>query len=270
MKLQISLGQMDIVLGKPDENVAKVRELTAEAARRGSQLVLFPELWSTGYALDRAAELADAPNQGSFAEMATLAQEHGIHVGGSCLARLGEARYSNMAALFGPNGKALAHYSKIHLFRLMEEDRFLTAGDRPVCAATPWGTVGLAICYDLRFPELFRAYALAGARMVLLSAEWPNPRRAVWETLLRARAIENQLYVVACNRVGTSQESSFFGRSCIIDPWGETVISADEQEILATAEIDLDNVDEARAKIPAFKDRRPEAYGFPFTTNTLL
>src|SRR5205807_8965526 len=105
-------------------------------------------------------------------------------------------------------------------------------------------------------PELFRSYALAGARLILLAAEWPNPRRAHWETLLRARAIENQMYVVACNRVGTSQGTSFFGRSCIIDPWGETVLEGGDQETLLTTEIDLDKVDDVRATIPVFKDRR--------------
>jgi predicted amidohydrolase len=125
---------------------------------------------------------------------------------------------------------------------------------------TAWGMVGLAICYDLRFPELFRAYALAGTHTVIIPAEWPNPRMAHWQTLLRARAIENQMFIIACNRVGQSGNTTFFGRSCIIDPWGETIVEAGEQAILLTADIDIDVVDTVRKKIPVFADRRPDLY----------
>jgi predicted amidohydrolase len=259
-KLSISLGQMDVLLGRPEANIQQVRTWTAEAARRGSQLVLFPELWATGYALEQAVALATPIAAGPFAETARLARQHSIHIYGSGLARGADGRIRNTAVLDGTAGNALGSYSKIHLFRLMQEDQFLAAGDRPVIAASPWGDVGLAICYDLRFPELFRAYAVRGARLILLVAEWPYPRRAHWETLLRARAVENQLYLVACNRVGTSAGSTFFGASCIIDPWGEFVLAAGEQPGLFTAEIDLDKVDEVRRRIPALADRRPEVY----------
>jgi predicted amidohydrolase len=142
----------------------------------------------------------------------------------------------------------------------MAEDHFLVPGDRLALAESPWGTAGLAICYDLRFPEQFRAYALAGARLALLCAEWPNPRLAHWQTLLRARAIENQFFVVACNRVGSSAGTSFFGHSCVIDPWGEVLAEGGDGEELVTAVLDLHRVEEARARIAALADRRPEVY----------
>ena len=260
MILRISLSQMDIVLGEQEENFSKAGVMIAEAARRGSQLVLLPELWSTGYDLARTAAMAVPPDQGPFAHMAELARKHQIHIFGSCLAAVDPDRKYNAASLFGPEGLELAHYNKIHLFRLMDEHRHLVAGNRPVLVETPWGKAGLAICYDLRFPELFRAYSLAGARLILIVAEWPKPRLQHWQTLLRARAIENQLYVVACNRVGISNGLDFFGHSCVIDTWGEFVVEAGETEMLITVDIDLGKVDEVRSTIPVFADRRAGAY----------
>jgi predicted amidohydrolase len=260
MRVTISLGQFDVILGQPDTNLAKVSEMTAEAARRGSDIVIFPELWSTGYDLENAADHATPIDQGIFQEMALLAQRHQLHILGSCLSRLGTTVFGNTAVLFGRDGEALGSYSKIHLFRLMDEEKYLAAGDRLSLVQTTWGMVGLTICYDLRFPELFRSYALDGARMVFVPSEWPHPRLAHWQTLLRARAIENQMFIIACNRVGNSKNSQFFGHSCIIDPWGETVVEGGEKELLLTAEIDLAEVDVVRAKIPIFADRRPELY----------
>ncbi len=135
------------------------------------------------------------------------------------------------------------------------------AGERATLAKLPWGTAGLAICYDLRFPELFRGYALAGARLILLPAEWPHPRLAHWRTLLRARAIENQYFVAACNRVGADPNGTrFFGHSTLIDPWGEAIAEAGEEPCLLTATLDLAQVEEIRRKIPVFEDRRTDLY----------
>jgi predicted amidohydrolase len=189
-----------------------------------------------------------------------LARQHKVAILGSCLSLLGEGKYGNTAVYFNNQGQLLNQYSKIHLFQLMDEHLYLTGGEKLSVVETEWGLGGLSICYDLRFPEIFRAYALSGAQMVFLPSEWPHPRLAHWQTLLRARAIENQMYMIACNRVGNSKNTDFFGHSCIIDPWGEIVVEAGESEILLTAEIDLGKVDAVRAKIPIFADRRPELY----------
>lgn len=263
MKLTVSLAQMDVILGDPEANFARARQMTAEAARRGSDIVVLPELWSTGYDLERAGSYATRTDAGVFAQVAALARQHNVAVLGSCLSLLGEGRFGNTAVFFTAEGEALAQYTKIHLFRLMEEEQYLVAGDRLSLVETAWGKAGLTICYDLRFPELFRAYALAGARIVFVPSEWPHPRLAHWQTLLRARAVENQMVVVACNRVGSSKGTDFFGHSCIIDPWGETVIEGGESELLLTAEIDTDKVEQVRARIPVFADRRPQIYEQP-------
>lgn len=261
MKLQISLGQIDIALGQPERNLDRVRALASEAADAGSDVLVLPELWSTGYALEQAPQLATELSEGVFADINQLARQHRLHIVGSCLSVMAEQQFGNTLTWVAADGATLAKYSKLHLFRLMEEEKFLTAGESPTVAATPWGAAGLSICYDLRFPELFRSYALSGAEMIFLPAEWPHPRLAHWRTLLRARAIENQLFVVACNRVGESKGTKFCGHSCIIDPWGETVIEADESEAVFTAQIDTAQVGEIRKKIPVFDDRRPEVYG---------
>lgn len=259
-QLTISLAQIDITLGQPEANLAKVRHWTAEAARRGSDLVVFPELWSTGYDLENAPQHATPTTAGVFASVAALARQHHIYILGSCLAELAGGGVGNTAVLHTPTGDIAATYSKLHLFQLMAEHHHLTAGQTPTLAETPHGRFGLSICYDLRFPELFRHYALRGAEAVFVPAEWPHPRLAHWRTLLRARAIENQMFVIACNRVGESAGTRFFGHSCIIDPWGETLIEGGEQEMLLTAVVDLSLVTAVRAKIPVFADRRPEVY----------
>lgn len=261
MKVRISLAQMNVVLGQPDVNVEKARLLAAESARRGSDVLVLPELWSTGYDLARAGEYATRKNEGLFAAMAEVARLHNLYVIGSCLSQLEKGGYGNTAALCSPQGEVLGSYSKIHLFRLMDEEKYLTAGDHLALVETEWATVGLTICYDLRFPEIFRRYALDGAQLIFVPAEWPHPRLAHWQTLLRARAIENQCFIVACNRVGHSAGEEFLGHSCIIDPWGATVIEGGESEMLLTAEIDLARVDEVRKRIPVFQDRRPDIYG---------
>lgn len=260
-KLTISLGQMDVRLGDPAGNLATVRKMTAEAARRGSDMVVFPELWSTGYDLDKAGEYATLTSEGIFADVADLAVEFGVDVVGSCLGLIRPGQYTNTLVYFDKNGHNLGEYSKIHLFRLMDEDKYLVGGEQTTLVETAWGKAGLTICYDLRFPELFRHYALGGAQLILVPAEWPYPRLMHWRTLLRTRAIENQLYIIACNRVGTTKDTTFFGHSAIIDPWGETVVEGGNGELLLTATIDVAKVDEVRAKIPVFEDRRPELYG---------
>jgi len=259
MKLSVSLAQMDIALGRPGKNLDRVRAMTAEARRRGSEVVIFPELWSTGYDLDRVEEHATPVDEGVFAETAEIAKEHSIHIVGSLLATEDQG-YSNTAVVLSPQGQLLGQYAKVHLYRLMEEDRYLVPGQKAPVFDLAWGKSALAICYDLRFPELFRKYALAGARVVFLTAEWPYPRVMHWQTLLRARAIENQLFMVACNRVGESGEWSFFGHSAIYDPSGELIVGAGEEETLVTAVIDLDTVEEVRQAIPVFEDRHEEVY----------
>lgn len=260
MKLVISLAQIDIELGKPLLNVERAHKFVREAASQGSDLVLFPELWSTGYDLDNWELHATGLDEGVFELIRGFSKDYKIAVGGSLLEKYNERAY-NTFVLFGSGGNFLAAYRKIHLFRLMEEDQWLTGGEELVIADKPWGPVGLAICYDLRFPEMFRTYAVSGVPLTLVVAEWPEKRIEHWRVLLRARAIENQMYIAAVNRVGESKGEIFGGFSAIVDPWGELLVEGDDAESLITAEIDLGKVGHIRKLIPVMDDRRAEIYG---------
>lgn len=258
--MRVSLAQMDILLGDAGVNLRKAREMARQAGCEGSDLVVFPELWSTGYDLENADLHSSRMGEGMFAEMSRMADDNDIYLAGSCISKLGKDRYGNTSALFDPEGKLLATYTKIHLFGLMDEHKYLSPGESLTIVDTRWCKIGMAICYDLRFPEMFRCYALGGVELVVIHAEWPHPRLAHWQVLLKARAIENQMYVVACNRVGMSKDTSFFGHSCVVDPWSEMVCEAGEEEALITADIDMDKVNQVRRKIPVLMDRRPDIY----------
>jgi omega-amidase len=258
--VKIALAQMDVKYAEPEANLVTARQMVAQAARNGADLVVLPELWGSGYDLAHAATYATSLQAGLFGEMATLAREHGLHVAGSLLEARG-GRIYNTCALFGPGG-LVGHYRKLHLIGLMEEDRYLAPGDElTLCEGLPWGATGLAVCYDLRFPEVFRAYALAGARLMVIVAQWPAPRIEHWRLLLRARAIENQCVVAACNRVGADPNFEFAGASAVVGPGGEVLVEGDEHQAPLMAEVDLAQIDEVRRFIPIFRDRRPECYG---------
>lgn len=262
--LTVTLVQMDCTLAQPAHNFARAADFVAEAARRGSDLVVLPELWNTAYDLehasDHAAPLAQSADAaGAFGDFARLARENRVWLVGSLLEGR-NGRHYNTAVLYSPTGELQADYSKIHLVPMLDEHLYLAEGQKRTLAETPWGKAGLAICYDLRFPELFRRYALDGARLLLLPAEWPHPRQSHWRTLLRARAIENQCYVIACNRVGSSKGVNFCGASAVIDPWGEALVEAGESETLLTVTFDPTFVDTVRQRIPVFSSRREALY----------
>ena len=259
MKLKISLAQICFELGNVEANFEKGAANIAEAASLGSDIILLPELWASGYDLENWKRYATGIDNGIFARVASLARKHDIAIGGSLL-ELHEGRAYNTFVFFDPSGTPWGIYRKVHLFRLLNEDRYLHAGDNLVLANTPWDSVGLATCYDLRFPEMFRSYTLSGSRLILLVAEWPQDRIKHWSKLLQARAIENQAFFAGVNKVGLSQGVKLGGCSAIIDPWGVPLISSADEEVLLTAEIDLRESEKARRFIPVLKDRRPDLY----------
>ncbi|MFS0722590.1 carbon-nitrogen family hydrolase [Paenibacillus sp. 1P07SE] len=261
-KLKLAILQMDIEAGSPDVNFARLAELLEQAAGLSPKpdLIIAPEMWNTGYALEEIETLADENGSRTKALIGEFSRRHGIHVlAGSVAERRAEGVYNTTYA-FDREGKAHAQYSKIHLFRLMDEEKHLQAGSAPGLLEIDGSPAATMICYDIRFPELARRLALGGAKLLFVPAEWPNPRLHHWRTLLTARAIENQMYVVACNRTGSSGSTSFFGHSMVIDPWGDVVAEAGEEETILCVTIDLALVDEVRTRIPVFEDRRPSLY----------
>jgi predicted amidohydrolase len=250
---------MDVPRGRPKRNLERAREFGAQAQEAGADVLLLPELWLHGYDLERADAWATPLGEGGFAEMASLAKEYEVHLAGSILERH-EGGVSNTAVLYGPAGDLLGFYRKMHLFRLMQEHEYLAPGSHATLCDTPWGPTGLSICYDLRFPELFRAMALAGARLFLVPAQWPVKRLEAWLLLARARATENELFVAACNRVGSDGDVAFPGQSIVVDPWGNAILEGDDQEGLLVAQADLREIEKARRYLTVYQDRRPDAY----------
>ncbi|MFC4777620.1 carbon-nitrogen family hydrolase [Paenibacillus sp. GCM10023252] len=261
-RLKLALLQMNIEAGSPDINYNKLDRMLHEAMNVEGKpdVLVFPEMWNTGYALDEIEWLSDEEGKRTKAMISSFARQHGVHIIAGSIAEKREAGVYNTIYSFNRAGELIDDYSKIHLFRLMEEEKHLLAGDKLGHTTIDSTSAGMMICYDIRFPELSRKIALGGAKLLFVPAEWPNPRLHHWRTLLTARAIENQMYVVACNRMGISGTTSFFGHSMVIDPWGEVVAEAGEEETILYAEIDLSEVDAVRAKIPVFEDRRPSLY----------
>ncbi|MFQ6100435.1 MAG: carbon-nitrogen family hydrolase [Anaerolineae bacterium] len=257
--LTIALAQIDVTIGQPEDNLVRAWEFAAQAQEAGADLLLLPELWFHGYDLEQAEERAAPLGEGGFAHMAALAREFGLHLAGSTLERHAGG-VSNTCAFYAPDGTLLGAYRKIHLFRMMREPRYLAPGDHLTLCPTPWGPTGLTICYDLRFPEPLRAMALAGAVLFLAPAQWPLKRIEAWLLLARARAVENELFVAACNRVGSDGDITFPGRSLVVDPWGHALVEGDDQERLLIAQIDFGEVRKARRYLTVYEDRRPEAY----------
>lgn len=261
MEITLALAQMDIVLGQPDENLDTARALCAQAASQGANLVLLPELWPTGYDLAHIDRYVSPLDGGHFVQMAELAREHHLYLAGTALERNPSGKPFNTAALYGPDGVRLGAYRKVHLWAPLGEVEHMSPGSILPTFDLPWGRVALAICYDLRFPELWRRYADTGAELILIPAEWPLRRVEHWRLLLRARAVENQLFVAGCNRAGVDDHAEFGGHSAIVNPWARLLVEADAQAGLFLATLDLDEVARARRLFPFLSDRRPDVYG---------
>jgi omega-amidase len=260
--MRIALIQMHVEAGKPEANYERVASLLQQAASAENKpdVIVLPEMWNTGYALEAIGDLADEEGRRTRAMFEAFSRQHSINiVAGSIAEKRVDGVYNTIRA-FDRQGSEAGDYDKLHLFRLMEEEKHLQPGGKIGRLTLDGESAGLMICYDIRFPELARTLALEGAKLLIVPAEWPHPRLHHWRTLLTARAIENQMYVIACNRVGQSGETSFFGHSMVIDPWGEIIAEAGEEETILTAEIDLGLVDEVRGRIPVFEDRRPSFY----------
>lgn len=260
MTLRITLCQFRIQAGNVQANIRSAETCIQKAAERGSQIALLPELWSTGYDLTNARLLAQSLNQGYFASLSNLSSQYQIYTAGSALESFQDKAY-NTFTLYAPDGNLAGVYRKVHLFHLMNEDSWLTPGDCLTLVDTPFGKVGLSVCYDLRFPEMFRQYALQGARLVLISAEWPAERLEHWRLLLRTRAVENQYAVAATNSCGLTESETYGGYSTLVNAWGEISTEAGEAEQVATGDVDLDLTEQIRKKINVLGDRRPDIYG---------
>ncbi|MDR1731435.1 MAG: carbon-nitrogen family hydrolase [Synergistaceae bacterium] len=262
MKLRVGIFQIDVAIGDIEANRRKVAHWmeTRFVPSTLPTAIVVPELWTTGYRLDKAAELADAEGHETAKFLGDLARRFGVwFTGGSILASL-QGGYANRGQVISPDGKLVRQYDKAHLIRLMEEDRYFIAGREPSIFDLNGTKAGNVTCYDIRFCEWLRRYALEGVEVLFVASQWPSARASHWSSLLRARAIENQMFVVACNRTGTSNGTAFGGESTVIDPCGEILFKAGEGEEAAYAVIETSKASEFRNFLTVFNDRVPEIY----------
>jgi omega-amidase len=261
MHIRISLAQINIAFGQPEINLEKARSFAAKADQSGCDLFLLPELWHSGYDLKNCRKHALAAVEGIHL-MTDISRQSGLVCGGSLIERSGENFYNTFYCT-KPGSETPCTYRKIHLIRLFDEHSWFQPGQHLQKTTLPGASAGMAICYDLRFPEMFRVYSAAGVPIVLIVAQWPIQRIEHWRVLLQARAIENQVFIAAVNCVGKSGPISLGGRSALISPWGEILAegSQDHEELLQ-ATIDLEEIAIAREKLPVLQDQRPSAYHF--------
>ena len=254
------------------ENFGTAERLIREAASAGAELVALPELWSCHGLEEVYAENAETIPGPTTDFLGGLARELGLYVlGGSILEGEPDAgRFFNTSTFFDPSGALVAVYRKIHLFdvkapdREYVESRIVAPGREVVTAKAGAATLGLSVCYDLRFPELYRLLALRGAEVLAVPAAFTlQTGKDHWELLLRARAVENQAYVVAPAQWGQKADGRWtYGRSMIVDPWGTVLATCPDRDGHALATFDLDYLDRLRIDFPALANRRPEAYGW--------
>jgi predicted amidohydrolase len=256
--MRVHAIQLRTDLSEPiGERIERAAELVA--SQRKADLVILPELWvQGGFAFESFAYTAQEIDGPAVTAMrnATVAAGIWLHAGSLVLRNAGGS-LSNTAVMIAPDGSIIAQYAKRHLFGFVGgETTVLTAGDDLVTVELPWFTAGLSICYDVRFPEMYRALLDLGSEVFLIPSAWPERRIAHWSLLIRARAVENQAFVVACNGVGKQGEVDLGGCSAIIDPWGVVLAEAGSDEEILIADIDRKLVAKTREIFPVLKDRR--------------
>lgn len=292
--MKVACVQMDVLHCRKQENLEKALYLALEAVAKGAEIIVFPEVFSTGFCyedFDHAAENLPSPTlenlacfseandcvligsviqkdivennfttkENSFKEKAnSFTEKEKKEIPGSKNSP-NSALYYNLGFCF-ESGTLASTYRKTHPFK--NENQYFSRGSsiEPIPLKKQNLKIGFEICYELRFPEIARKLALAGSDLLVTTAAFPNPRSEHWKTLVKARAIENQIPHIACNRTGSAPDCSYFGNSMIIDSWGEVKADASDKECIIVCDLDMSGKDEVRKMIPVFEDRRAELY----------
>ena len=268
-KYTVAVLQLDSQNDKAS-NMKQISGLIDEAASKGATLVSLPEVMNFIGDMKKEEDRPESIPGYSTEILMQKAKEHNIYIhSGSFAEKKSEyTRYYNTSVLIDNKGKIIAKYSKIHTFdvtlpdgTVCDESARVFPGDKIVTVDTELGKLGFSICYDIRFPELFRLMALEGAQLIFTPANFTMPTgKDHWEALLRTRAIENGCYIVAAAQIGKKKQFVAYGNSMVVDPWGTVVAKAKETVGIALAEIDLDFQDKIRLQIPSLKNRRPDIY----------
>jgi deaminated glutathione amidase len=256
-----------------DRNLEVAERLVRGAAAEGAELVVLPEKWTVlggPEAIRSSAEPLDGP---ALTAAAGWARELGIHLVAGSVPEIvpDQEKLANTSVMFGPDGEPRAIYRKIHMFDVevgdveYRESAIEEAGDEIAVGESAGAMVGLTICYDLRFPELYRILALRGARVITVPAAFTERTgRDHWEVLIRARAIENQVFVIAAGQIGYAPPHyRSYGRSMIVDPWGVVTAQAADTECFVSADLDFTIQNEMRSSLPSLRHRRPDTYRWP-------
>jgi predicted amidohydrolase len=282
--MKVACIQMDVLHCRKQENLEKALHMALKAVTKGAEIIVFPEVFSTGFCyenFDHAAESLPSP---TLENLACFSEANNCILIGSIIQKVIEedeedeenevpgnngskinkgskntAHYYNLGFCF-ESGTLAGTYRKTHPFK--KENKYFSRGSsiEPIPLKKQNLKIGLEICYELRFPEIARKLALSGSDLLVTTAAFPNPKSEHWKTLVRARAIENQISHIACNRTGSAPGLSYFGNSMIVDSLGEVKADAGDKESLIVFDIDLSAKDEVRQAVPVFKDRREELY----------
>lgn len=259
--MKISALQMDLVFKEPDKNEEQVTQKVEEIVKKEQpDVVVLPEMWNVSFFPKNTQEVADEEGKRTKALLSALAEQYKINIVGGSVATKKEEKLFNTSYIFDRKGQLVHEYNKVHLFSPSGEHEKFTPGNQLGIFELDGVKAGVATCYDLRFVEWIRKMALEDIAILFVPAAWPHPRVFPWQTLLRARAIENQLFVVGVNSVGETDDLSFCGHSMILNPLGETLVEAEEEVTSLTTELDLGSRKEIKESINVFRDRRADLY----------
>lgn len=253
--MKVSLVQCELKMGDVNTNFKNIEDKIKKSMVDNPDVIVLPEMWNTSFIPSNVNEICDKEGEKSKELLSKLSKELNVNIiGGSVSNTLNGILY-NTSYIFDRNGNEIGKYNKVHLFSPSGENKLFKKGNRLITFELDGVKCGIVICYDIRFLEWIRKYALEDIQVLFNSAAWPAKRSMHWDVLNRARAIENQMFVVCVNSVG-----DFGGHSAIIDPWGEYIIEPFESDEIKTGELDFSVIKEIREDINVFRDRRPELY----------
>ncbi len=256
MQITLALWQSNIISGDPARNLQAIENQAKEASGNGANILVLPELCLHGYHKESIQSKPEYHLAGILPRLQSIASGCNLMIAGSFVDTLDTGRANTMVVV-DADGNLAGKYQKTHLFKMLNEDKYFMRGNSLTVVDTPFGKIGLAICYDLRFPEIFRAMVRRGAEGFILCAEWPEARINHWKTMLQARAIENQAWIAACNCCGTTGKVAFGGASAVISPWGE-MVCADGSETLFYGQVDSGLIGRIRSENPFLEDYRED------------
>ena len=259
--MKVSVLQMDMLFCEPEKNFKRAGEMIETAAKGGADVIVLPETWNTGFfPKENITALADKDGEAVKSQIGLLAKKFNVNIVAGSVTNQKGGRIYNTAYVFNRKGETVAEYDKTHLFTPMGEDDYYTRGDHLSPFVLDGVKCAIIICYDLRFPELIRSYTTRGTDCLFVVSQWPKVRIPHLTALLKARAIENQMFVVCANSCGKAGDTVYGGNSRVFDPWGEEILAAGENEEILSCECDLSVLGGIRESINVFRDRRPEIY----------